>query len=94
MAALSRQVPLRDIDWVSPALRSVSLERVWDSRRGMFRNIGDPKFVQVEAMELPVDEIIGGSHALQTFGTGARFGDSLTCPMVWFPLGVASRWPS
>jgi hypothetical protein len=23
-------------------------------------------------------------------GTGARFGDSLTWPMVWFPLGVTS----
>ena len=35
----------------------------------MFRDVGDPKFVHVEAMELPVDEIIGGSHALQTFHT-------------------------
>jgi len=35
----------------------------------MLRDVGDPKFVHVEAMELPVDEIIGGGHALQLFHT-------------------------
>jgi len=35
----------------------------------MLRGVGDPKFVHVEAMELPVDEIIGGSRALQSFHT-------------------------
>ncbi|EPR76650.1 hypothetical protein ADILRU_1135 [Leifsonia rubra CMS 76R] len=45
----------------------------------MFRDTGDPKFVQVEAMELPVDEIIGGSYALQTFHTRRAWKTADSC---------------
>jgi hypothetical protein len=59
----------------SPA-DDLSAARIKDCRaenlsipRGLFRNIGYPNFVQVEAMELPADEIIGGGPALQVFPT-------------------------